>query len=496
MSRDGIYDLAAFEAFCDDLIARGFSPTPGEGQLKWTGPVVAELTGAGKSTSMQIRFPAGWPLRYAKVRIEGLLAPHSDDGEPCLWADDDPAQVVGRYPYAYWARLDEWVSRFLRGFTADDLTLDAFLYFEPVDDQRRSLELPLGDIVRHASHGQLTFLTGTWHGGILSASRAEDGPLPGVLYYSTHPQTPVRALNDLRGSLTHHQRDDFDRRLDRQQSAKANSTTGPEFVVLAFPSGGRTDAVPVLFSGADRAESCSLRPTPSDESARRARAGRDSDGLRSKHVLVAGAGSVGGQVALALAEAGVGRLEVADSDILKTANLVRHVAGGEHVGRLKSEIAKSLISDHAPWCDVVASPKLPMFRSELEDRIGVVDLVVDCTGEFAMSAVLAEVCHQIGTPLILGAIYNNGSTIRVRRQALGDVPIAERSHGDSRYPAIPLVASEHDADILEVGCTSPVHASPAWVTLRAAAEISQYATDALLRLSLNDERLIDLSGTS
>lgn len=68
--------------------------------------------------------------------------------------------------------------------------------------------------------------------------------------------------------------------------------------------------------------------------------------LREKTVAVIGCGSVGAAVAVALAQAGVGRLILIDFDILTWANIGRHVLGAASVGQFKSKaLAEKLRSD-------------------------------------------------------------------------------------------------------------------------------------------------------
>ena len=59
--------------------------------------------------------------------------------------------------------------------------------------------------------------------------------------------------------------------------------------------------------------------------------------LRQSGVVVIGGGSVGAPVAIALAQAGVGRMDIIDPEDLLWANTGRHPLGAEYVGRNKAE---------------------------------------------------------------------------------------------------------------------------------------------------------------
>ncbi len=75
--------------------------------------------------------------------------------------------------------------------------------------------------------------------------------------------------------------------------------------------------------------------------------------LRQKSVVIIGCGSVGGGIAVQLAQAGLGRLVLADPDILKWQNIGRHVLGGAAVEKGKAiALAKKLRMDF-PHIDVV-----------------------------------------------------------------------------------------------------------------------------------------------
>ena len=52
-------------------------------------------------------------------------------------------------------------------------------------------------------------------------------------------------------------------------------------------------------------------------------------------MVIVGCGSVGAPVAIALAQAGVGRFILLDPDILKPSNISRHPLGAQYLGRMK-----------------------------------------------------------------------------------------------------------------------------------------------------------------
>lgn len=76
--------------------------------------------------------------------------------------------------------------------------------------------------------------------------------------------------------------------------------------------------------------------------------------LHDERILVVGCGSVGGQMSLELAKAGVGTLILADMDPLEIHNSMRHVLGAGFVGVPKTVALKQTIEEHAPTCKCVS----------------------------------------------------------------------------------------------------------------------------------------------
>ena len=74
--------------------------------------------------------------------------------------------------------------------------------------------------------------------------------------------------------------------------------------------------------------------------------------LAGKKVFLAGCGSVGSTMALELVRAGVGALVLADPDILEPANVCRHQAGLQHLGRRKADAVRDMALSINPSADV------------------------------------------------------------------------------------------------------------------------------------------------
>ena len=101
---------------------------------------------------------------------------------------------------------------------------------------------------------------------------------------------------------------------------------------------------------------------------------------QQKHIVAFGAGALGSPVVEQLAKAGIGRITLADSDIMETANLGRHLLGVTHVGYGKSEAVAHEINQKHPSCKVEPygdKAERWLRLNDLKD----VDLVLDLTGE-------------------------------------------------------------------------------------------------------------------
>lgn len=495
------YDDAAFERFCSGLVNEGFSPVSNRGRSVWTGPIRPSLRELTDATRMRIHFYTGWPFRYAHVVVDGLRTEHAAQGTICLWAEDDPAQIAGRDLQGLWDRVDDWAMTAKQGFRAADRALDAYLLFD--EQSYYQVELPFGDLLRIGNNGYLASLVAKKQGPralLLEVHAASDPPdeplLKGAFYLRRDIGQPPRHLEDIRSALTRRQAQDLERGLrDRASTPIGEPSGGYDFIVLAWPRhDNEYDAVVVGFDGrGDALKAAAMSATPNDLDSRRRRAGPDAEALREKVVLLAGVGSVGGYVAVALASSGVGKIHLHDSDYLKTGNLARHVVSRYAVGYEKTFGVAIEIDDHAPWTTVTRHEDLPFDPPRLASRVQGVDLVVDCTGVFSVSAALAETCRREAISLITGALFHHGSLARVQRQTSGDTPIAARS-GSPRYFSLPPgIAMEDDQGFLELGCTAPINNAPPVAVLTIAAEIAGSSIDVLTgRLERTDERIVVL----
>ena len=126
--------------------------------------------------------------------------------------------------------------------------------------------------------------------------------------------------------------------------------------------------------------------------------------LRTKRVLVAGCGGLGGHIIDQLARIGVGQLRVVDGDVFEPSNLNRQLLSSVPVlGISKAGAA----AEHIAWVnpEIIADPaECFLTEDNVKDLIGDCDVVMDALDNIASRKILASACSEAGIPYIYGAI--------------------------------------------------------------------------------------------
>jgi molybdopterin/thiamine biosynthesis adenylyltransferase len=127
--------------------------------------------------------------------------------------------------------------------------------------------------------------------------------------------------------------------------------------------------------------------------------------LLDADVLVIGAGGLGSPIIQYLAAAGVGRLGIADDDVVERSNLQRQIVHADaDVGRPKAESAAEFVADLNP--DVtVDTHEIRVNAENVEDLIADYDFVVDGSDNFETRFLVNDACTLAGVPFSHGAIY-------------------------------------------------------------------------------------------
>ncbi|MDO5287538.1 MAG: HesA/MoeB/ThiF family protein [Actinomycetia bacterium] len=127
--------------------------------------------------------------------------------------------------------------------------------------------------------------------------------------------------------------------------------------------------------------------------------------LRAAQVLVVGAGGLGSPVLLYLAGAGVGRIGVADFDVVDETNLSRQVVHDQaSVGQPKTASARTRLLALDPGLEVVELGRVT--TRLLDEQREQWDLVVECSDTFDTKYLVADWCEGTGTPLVWGSVVD------------------------------------------------------------------------------------------
>ncbi len=144
--------------------------------------------------------------------------------------------------------------------------------------------------------------------------------------------------------------------------------------------------------------------------------------LRGSRVLIAGLGGLGSPVALYLAAAGVGELVLADFDTVDLSNLQRQVIHDTaSVGLLKIDSAARRIAAINPDVKLrLVHDKLT--NENLPELLTDVDLVCDCSDNFALRFALNAACVDAQKPLVSGAAIRMEGQVTVFDTRLPESP--------------------------------------------------------------------------
>jgi molybdopterin/thiamine biosynthesis adenylyltransferase len=163
--------------------------------------------------------------------------------------------------------------------------------------------------------------------------------------------------------------------------------------------------------------------------------------LLAAHVLLIGAGGLGSPAALYLGSAGVGRLTVVDPDTVELSNLQRQIAHPQsRLGQPKAQSAGAAVAALNP--DVLLDAVVQCADAALLDaRLPGVDVVLDCSDNFATRQAVNAACVRHGKPLVSGAAIGWDAQVAVY---------------DSRRPLSPCYACVFPPDTAfeDVACST------------------------------------------
>jgi molybdopterin/thiamine biosynthesis adenylyltransferase len=135
--------------------------------------------------------------------------------------------------------------------------------------------------------------------------------------------------------------------------------------------------------------------------------------LKQSKVLVVGAGGLGCPVLQYLTAAGVGKIALAEFDMVDETNLQRQVLyGSDDVGKLKSIIAKNRLEHLNSFVEV----EIFNLRLDASNSLNILkkfDIIVDATDNLDARYIINDSCVILNKPMVHGSIYKYEGMISV-----------------------------------------------------------------------------------
>ncbi len=181
--------------------------------------------------------------------------------------------------------------------------------------------------------------------------------------------------------------------------------------------------------------------------------------VRRGVVGIAGLGGLGSTVAVALARTGVGKLLLADFDVVEPSNLNRQQYGVDQIGQYKADALRQILATVNPYVEIVASVVLLDEANVLTTFAGV-DVMVEAFDSPAAKTMLLRAFrkHRPEVPLITVsglAGYGPANRIKTRRilknlYLVGDEETGARPGMGLMAPRVGIAASHQANAVLRL----------------------------------------------
>jgi len=125
--------------------------------------------------------------------------------------------------------------------------------------------------------------------------------------------------------------------------------------------------------------------------------------LLGSHILIIGAGGLGSAAAPYIAAAGVGKISLVDHDKVELTNLQRQIMHSQaSIGKSKVESGKQFLHSMNPALTINAIAEMASVDL-LKALLPTVNLVLDCTDNFATRQLINAACFKNKVPLVSGS---------------------------------------------------------------------------------------------
>ncbi len=144
--------------------------------------------------------------------------------------------------------------------------------------------------------------------------------------------------------------------------------------------------------------------------------------LAGARALIIGAGGLGSPAAYYLASAGIGTLILADGDTVDLTNLQRQILHRtDSIGQPKAASGQRTLNGINPECQVVALTER-LEGEQLKKQVVGVDVVLDCSDNFATRHAVNRACVAARKPLVSGAAIRFDGQVAVFDPRQTDAP--------------------------------------------------------------------------
>jgi adenylyltransferase/sulfurtransferase len=144
--------------------------------------------------------------------------------------------------------------------------------------------------------------------------------------------------------------------------------------------------------------------------------------ILATRALIVGAGGLGSPAALYLASAGVGKITLVDDDSVDFTNLQRQILHIQaRVGMAKAESGRQALAAINPEIEIVPLQQR-LSGAALDALIATVDIVLDCTDNFATRHAINRACVHHKKPLVSGAAIRFDGQVSVYDMRRDDAP--------------------------------------------------------------------------
>jgi sulfur carrier protein ThiS adenylyltransferase len=180
--------------------------------------------------------------------------------------------------------------------------------------------------------------------------------------------------------------------------------------------------------------------------------------LKNYSVGIAGAGGLGSNCAVALARVGIGKLVIADFDIVSESNLNRQYFFRDQLGVKKVAALKENINRISPTVQVEIHD-IKLNESTIVSVFKDCDILVEAFDQAEMKKMLIETCitELPKTPIVVGlgmAGFGDSNSIKVRKNATIYICGDEKTEISDQYPPLAprvgIVANMQANTVLEI----------------------------------------------